>query len=154
MSKGFLGTAAPRSSDVTLIAEVGMGVALLVGTVLARRGKHRVHAWCQSGVVLLNLVAIALTMAPSFRSSFSPPVPPGFRGSYYVLAAVHAALGTVAELLGLYIVLVAGTHMVPERLQFSRYKPWMRTAVALWWLTLLFGMATYGRWYVVPLLAP
>src|SRR5215471_6475209 len=137
MSRGFLGTAASFSSDVTLVLELGMGVALLVGTVLARRGNYRVHAWCQSGVVLLNLVAIALTMAPSFRRSFSPPVPLGFRDSYYVLAAVHAALGTIAELLGLYIVLVAGTHMVPERLRFSRYKPWMKTAVALWWLTLL-----------------
>jgi len=79
VSKGFLGTAAPRNSDVTLIVEVGMGVALLVGAMLARRGRHRAHAWCQSAVVLLNLVAITLTMAPSFRRSFSPPVPAGFR---------------------------------------------------------------------------
>jgi uncharacterized membrane protein YozB (DUF420 family) len=153
VSKGFLGTAAPLSSDVTLIVEVGMGVVLLVGAVLARRGSHRAHAWCQSTVVLLNLVAITLTMAPSFRRSFSPPVPAGFRDSYYVLAAVHAALGTIAELLGLYILMVAGTDIVPKRLRFSRYKPWMCTALALWWLALLFGLATYGRWYVAPLLA-
>lgn len=153
MSKGFLGTAAPLSSDVTLIVELSMGVALLVGAVLARRGSHRAHAWCQSTVVLLNLVAIMLIMAPSFRRSFAPPVPAGFRDSYYGLAAVHAAFGTIAELLGLYILMVAGTDIVPRRLRFTRYKPWMRTALALWWLTLLLGLATYGRWYVAPLLA-
>ena len=153
MSRGFLGTAASFSSDVTLVVELGMGVALLVGTVLARRGSYRAHAWCQSSMVLLNLVVIANTMAPSFRRLFSAPEPLGLRDSYYVLAVVHAALGTIAALLGLYIVLVAGTHMVPERLRFSRHKPWMKIAVALWWLTLSFGMATSGRWYVAPLLA-
>jgi uncharacterized membrane protein len=43
-------------------------LALLAGMVLARRRRHRAHAWCQSTVVLLNLVAIGLTMAPSFRA--------------------------------------------------------------------------------------
>ena len=69
-----------------------------------------------------------------------------------VLAAVHAGLGTVAELLGLYIFVVAGTNILPKRLRFTRYKPWMRTALALWWLVLLLGVATYLRWYVAPLL--
>ena len=54
MSRGFLGTAAPWSSDATLIIELGMGVALLVGWRLARRGRYRAHAWCQSATVLLN----------------------------------------------------------------------------------------------------
>ena len=153
MSKGFLGTAAPRGSDVTLIAEIGMGVALLAGAALARRGSYRAHAWCQSIVVLLNLLAIMLTMVPSFRQAFSPTVPATFSDSYYFLAAVHIALGTVAELLGLYIVIVAGTDLLPRTLRFTRYKPWMRTAALLWWLTLLLGLATYGRWYVAPLLS-
>jgi uncharacterized membrane protein YozB (DUF420 family) len=103
-------------------------------------------------VVLMNLVAIVLTMAPSFRRSFTPPIPTGLLNSYYVLAAVHAGLGTVAELLGLYIFVVAGTNILPKRLRFTRYKPWMRTALALWWLVLLLGVATYLRWYVTPLL--
>ena len=92
-------------------------------------------------------------MTPSFRRSFSPPFLAGLGDSYYMLAAVHVALGTLAELLGLYILMVAGTDILPGRLRFTRYKPWMRTALALWWLTLLFGLATYGRWYVAPLLA-
>ena len=82
MSKGFLGTASPRSSDATLIIEFGMGVALLVGATLARRGRYGAHAWCQSAVVLLNLAAILLVMMPSFRRSFAPPLPAALLNSY------------------------------------------------------------------------
>ena len=153
MNRGFLRTGAPLGSDLTLVVEIGMGLALLAGMVLARRRHYRAHAWCQSTVVLLNLVAIALTMAPSFRRSFALPVPAVFGESYYAFAAVHAALGTAAELLGLYILAVAGTGMLPRRFRFTRYKPWMRAALALWWQVLLLGVGTYVRWYVVPLLA-
>ena len=153
VNRGFLRTGAPLGSDLTLVVEIGMGLALLAGMVLARRRRYRAHAWCQSTVVVLNLVAVALTMAPSFRRSFAPPIPAVFGDSYYAFAAVHAALGTAAELLGLYILAVAGTGMLPRRLRFTRYKPWMRAALALWWLVLLLGVGTYVRWYVVPLLA-
>jgi len=153
--RGFLKTAAPFkfNSDLTLVVEVGMGLALFAGMALARRGRYRAHAWCQSAVVLLNLVPIALTMAPSFHRSFAPPIPASFLNSYYVLAAAHAALGTLAELFALYILMVAGTNILPKRLRFSRYGRWMRAALVLWWTTLLLGLATYVRWYLVPVLS-
>ncbi len=153
MKRGFLRTGAPFTSDLTLVVEMGMGLALLAGMLLARQRCYRAHAWCQSAVVLLNLVAIALTMAPSFRRSFAPPIPAVFSNSYYAFAAAHAALGTVAELLGVYILAVAGTNILPQRLRFTSYKPWMRTALALWWLVLLLGIGTYLRWYLVPVLS-
>src|SRR5215831_969247 len=152
MSRGFLGTAAPWSSDATLIIELGMGVVLLVGWRLARRGRYRAHAWCQSVVVLLNPAAILLVMVPSFRRSFAP-IPPHLVNSYYVLAAVHAALGALAELFALYILMVAGTNILPKRLRFIRYRAWMRAALVLWWTVLLLGLATYARWYVLPVLS-
>jgi hypothetical protein len=43
--------------------------------------------------------------------------------------------------------LAAGTNILPQRFRFTRYKLWMRSAVVLWWLVLLLGLATYGRWY-------
>src|SRR5437667_9967449 len=134
MNRGFLRTGAPLGSDLTLVVELGMGLALLAGMLLARRRRYRAHAWCQSAVVLLNLAAIALTMAPSFRRLFAPPIPAVFSDSYYAIAAVHAALGTVAELLGLYILVGARTGMIPQRLRFTRDKHWMPTAMARTWL--------------------
>jgi len=48
----------------------------------------------------------------------------------------------------LYILLAAGTKLLPEGLRIKRYKLWMRIVLASWWLVLLLGIATYARWYV------
>ena len=152
MSMGFLGSAAPRAADVTLIVEMGMGAALIAGAMLARRGRYRAHAWCQSTVMLLNLIPITIMMVPSIRRTFPAAGGAGLDDSYYWLAALHGALGVVAELFGLYVMMVAGSSILPRRLRFTRYKLWMRVALGLWWITLLTGMTLYARWYVVPLL--
>jgi uncharacterized membrane protein YozB (DUF420 family) len=150
MSKGFLGTAAPRAADWVLVAEMAMGVALIVGTVLARLRYYRAHAWCQSAVVLLNLLPIMWFMVPSFRRQIAPEIPAGLGESFYWAATAHGVLGTVAELLAVYVVLAAGTNVLPTRLRFSQYKRWMRLALASWWIELLLGLAIYVQWYGLP----
>ena len=145
---GFLGTGATFRADLNLAVQVAMGVALLVGMMLARKKNFEAHKRCQASVMLLNLLMIFLIMAPSFHKQVEPQVPGGLREAYYYLPFIHAALGTVAELLGLYIVLVAATNLLPERLKFDRYRPWMRTCLALWWAVILFGVGTYYVWYV------
>ena len=67
LKEGFLGTAAQPAADLVLLLEISMGVGLLIGTWLARNGRFRQHAWCQSLIVLLNLAVIAVMMMPSFR---------------------------------------------------------------------------------------
>jgi uncharacterized membrane protein YozB (DUF420 family) len=147
-SEGFLGTAAPRYADLVLLLEIGMGLALLIGAVLARKRKFRAHAWCQSAVVLLNLAIVVLLMVPSFHVNVGPHIPAKLGKAYYGLPTAHAALGSVTEIAALYIVLVAGTNMVPQRFRVTNFKLWMRTVLVLWWLVLTLGLATYVRWYV------
>jgi uncharacterized membrane protein YozB (DUF420 family) len=148
LTEGFLGTAASRVADVVLLLEVGMGAGLLVGALLARMGRFRQHAWCQSVIVLLNLAVIALTMVPSFSVHVFPKIPGKLGKAYYALTTVHAAIGTVAEVAGLYILLAAGPRVLPEKLRITRYRVWMRSVLVLWWVELLLGIATYARWYV------
>ena len=148
MSEGFLGTAAPRYADLVLLLEIGMGMALLIGAVLARRRRFRLHAWCQSAVVLLNFGIIVLLMVPSFQLHVNPKIPAKPGKAYYFLSTAHAALGSAAEIAGLYILLAAGTHILPQRFRLTNYKLWMRSVLALWWLVLLLGLATYARWYI------
>jgi uncharacterized membrane protein YozB (DUF420 family) len=148
LGEGFLGTAAPRYADLVLLLESGMGLALLIGAVLARRRKFRAHAWCQSAVVLLNLAIVLLVMVPSFHANVDPHVPAKLGKAYYGLPTAHAALGSVIEIAALYIVLVAGTNIVPRRFRITNFKLWMRIVLVLWWLVLALGMATYVRWYV------
>jgi uncharacterized membrane protein YozB (DUF420 family) len=144
----FLGTAAPPYANLTLLLEIAMGVGLLIGALLARRRCFRLHAWCQSTIVLLNLAVIALTMIPSFRLQVIPNIPLKLGKAYYALATAHAALGTITEIAGLYILLAAGTSVLPEKFRITKYKLWMRVVLALWWAVLLLGLATYARWYV------
>ena len=146
--EGFLGTAARWSVDLTLLLELGMGIGLLFGALLARMRRFRLHALCQSAIVLLNLALIVLTMVPAFRLQVSAGLPRKLRKSYYGISTAHAALGSVAEIAGLYLLLAAGTNLFPEKLRLTRYKFWMRSVLVLWWVVLLLGIATYARWYL------
>ena len=147
---GFLGTGATFSADVNLLVQVAMGLALFYGMILARRRRFEAHRLCQSGVLLLNLVMIALVMAPSFHPGEITAAEGGSADTAIRIATAHGLLGVAAEILGLYIVLAAGTKLLPERLRFKRYKPWMRTEIALWGVVLALGIGTYVVWYILP----
>ena len=101
-------------------------------------------------MLLLNLIMIALVMLPSFRLQVVPAIPRVFRKRYYTVATIHGLLGMAAQLLGLYIILVAGTNIVPQWLRFTRWKPWMRAELMLWSVVLLSGAWTYYVWYIAP----
>lgn len=148
MKEGFFGTAAPLVADLILLLEIVMGVGLLFGAWLARTKRFAAHAWCQSVIVLLNAAVVLLMMVPSFRVHVFPRIPGRLNKAYYALATAHAGLGTFTELAALYIFLSAGTHVLPERIRITKYKPWMRSVLVLWWGVLFLGMATYARWYV------
>ena len=147
---GFLHTGATFTADLNLVVQILMGLALLWGMRLARQRRFRAHARWQATVMVLNLVMIALIMVPSFRQQVVPNVRKTTSDLYYTFPFIHAALGTIAELLGLYVVLVAlGIQLVPRSLRFRNYRAWMRTTLFLWWLVIGLGVGTYIVWYVV-----
>jgi uncharacterized membrane protein YozB (DUF420 family) len=149
--KGFLGTWATFAADLNLVIQLTMGVSLIAGTLLARAKRYRAHAICQTTVVILNLVMIAMVMEPSFGERIVPRLATRLSRPYYAIVTLHAALGTVAELLGLYILLVAGTNILPQSWRFTRWKLWMRIELILWWLVIFIGILTYYVWYAGPI---
>ena len=148
--KGFLGTGATFEADLNLVVQVIMGVALIGGAVLAKLKRYTAHGICQTMVLLLNLLMIELVMWPSFQQQVRPALPKIFHKWYYAAATIHALLGAAAELLGLYIVIVAGTSALPEWLRFKDWKRWMRTELILWSIVVLTGVGTYCAWYIAP----
>jgi uncharacterized membrane protein YozB (DUF420 family) len=148
--KGFLGTGATFGADLNLVVQVAMGLALVAGYLLAKRKRFAAHGVCQTTVLLLNLGMIGLVMWPSFEQQARPALPKGLHKWYYAAATIHALLGAAAELLGLYIVIVAGTRVVPRSMRFRNWKRWMRTELVLWSIVLLTGVGTYYSWYVAP----
>lgn len=145
--KGFLGTAAGFGADLNLTVQLIMGLALIAGAFLARAKRYATHGACMTAVLLLNLVPIAIVMWPTFHELVLPKLSGHLHKRYYAVAAVHGVLGSAAELLGLYVLLVAGTNVLPEAWRFKRWKLWMRLELALWMAVLLSGIGTYIIWY-------
>lgn len=145
--EGFLGTHAGFFPDLNLVIQLAMGAALISGALLARARRFVAHGICQTSVLVLNLVMISFWMWPSFYSSVLPRLPKRLGKRFYAAATIHGALGMLAEILGLYIVLVAGTKILPETWRFKRWKLWMRVELALWSIVLLMGGVTYWVWY-------
>src|SRR5262245_12732209 len=143
---GFLGTGATLAADFNLIVQLLMGVALLLGMILARRRHYRAYAICQGSVVLLNLVMIASIMLLPFLCYLVPVHAHQLSQPYEFFPALHCIMGATAHLLGLYILIRATTHWLPQKLCFQNYKRLMRTELALWWIVILLGIATYYVW--------
>jgi uncharacterized membrane protein YozB (DUF420 family) len=149
-AKGFLGTGATFEADLNLVAQVFMGAALIAGSLLAKRRRYTAHGVCQTTVLLLNSLMIGFVMWPSFRQQVRPALPKVLHKWYYAAATMHAVLGITAEVVGLYIVVVAGTNILPQWLRFKNWKWWMRTELILWSIAIFTGVATYYAWYVTP----
>jgi len=122
------------SPATVLWLEVAMAAGLLAGAALARLGRFRVHGWVQSTIVGMNAVVIAVAMGPSLHRHLRS-------GAHIVL--VHAIAGSVAELLGLYVVVSAGLGWLPTRLRISNYKCWMRVTLGAWMVAVALGAWTY-----------
>jgi len=141
--------AAPMGADYAAYAEIALGIMLVVGWVLVRLGHVRIHALLQSTIVLVNIPIVLYWMVPSYLLNVAPGVPADLGQSFYLYPTLMLVAGVAAECLGIYVLLVAGTNLVPERWRFRRYKLWMRSLLALWWSVLVLGLATYVTWYAV-----
>jgi uncharacterized membrane protein YozB (DUF420 family) len=147
---GFLGTGAPFAADLNLVVQLIMGAGLAAGAGLAKHKRYKAHGMCQTTVLLFNLLMIGLVMWPSFQQQVKPALPKVLHKWYYAVATAHGILGMTAELLGLYIVIAAGTNVLPQWLRFKHWKRWMRTELVLWAIVLLTGVGTYCAWYLAP----
>src|SRR5262249_11867497 len=132
-------------ADFNLVMQVAMGVTLLIGFILIRRGNWRAHGRNQMVVVVVNLVLIAFVMVNTFfvqvlpdRASFSE------RRVY--LPALHGLLGLSAEPLRIYLVRRMFAPL-PRWLKIEPLKPIMRATLALWLFTIAAGGWVYFELY-------
>ena len=148
--RGFLGTWASFGADLNLLVQIAMGLALLAGAFLARAKRYAAHCMCQAAVMLLNLPMITLVMWPSLEARVLPRFPSHLSKRNNTIVAAHGAIGALAEIFGIYILLAAGTEILPRSWRFRRWKLWMRVELVLWWLVMLLGLGTYYVWYAAP----
>ena len=145
---GFLGTPAPLLSDLALVVVTLTALMLTVGWQLARRKRFAAHRWVQTSAVALNALVVVLVMLRPFLTNIAPGIPARLGRPIYAVTTLHALAGASAVLLGSFIVLRANG-LMPRALQFSNYRPFMRTAYVLYMLATVLGISVYLVTYVL-----
>ncbi len=138
---GFLGTEATLGADLALVGSIVVALAFTVGAWLAIRGRYEAHRWVQTAGALVNLALVLGLMIPSLLAvdpSENVDLPP----SAFLYMTGHEIIGAVALIFGLFVVL-RGNGLVPERLRFQNYKPFMRWAYGLYLAATLIGVVVY-----------
>lgn len=144
---GFLGTNANLAADATLVIMLFTAGLFSLGFYLARKGKFNTHKWVQTSGALINLIMVLWMMVLPFRDFIIQDQGGPREGYFYIVTALHALIGLIATIFGMFVVL-RGHKLMPKFLQFNNYKPFMRTAYALYMTATLLGIAVYLVWFV------
>jgi hypothetical protein len=91
-------------STLSLIFQIVVFVLLLEGYLLKKQRRFRLHRVFMLLSVALHLVVILALMVPSFVLGVIPLITTHFFDANTILAPIHAATGTAAVVLGVWIV--------------------------------------------------
>ena len=144
---GLFGTRANLFSDINLITQLVLLVGLTVGAVFARRGNISTHQYNQTTWVLINIVLTIFIMIMSFSENILPGIPANLSEAHAAISTIHAGLGTLTILCGVYL-LLRMNQLIPKKYRIKWWKNLMRLTLGLYWLVGLLGIATYYIWYI------
>ena len=145
---GFLGTHAPFLSDLSLVLVSLTAILFTIGWQLARRRHYEAHRWVQTVAAVINAIVVLGVMVNSYVTHILPGIPSKLLEGDYGVTTVHAIIGTIGLLLGIFVVL-RGNELVPNALRFKNYKLFMRTAYTLYMLATLLGILVYVLAFVL-----
>jgi plastocyanin/uncharacterized membrane protein YozB (DUF420 family) len=146
---GIFGTRASLFADFNLIAEIVLLLGLMVGYVFAKTKHISAHQYNQTTWVLFNVVLVVFIMLVSFFRTVIIGIPANLLRAYYAVSTVHAVLGGITVVCGLFI-LLRMNKLLPKFLRIKWWKNLMRFTLGMYFLVGFFGLATYVIWYVVP----
>ena len=136
----LLNSAAPLSSDISMILQlVALGL-ILVGFIIVKRRNLKVHGGLMFLATLVNTVSILVVMIPVALRLASVSVP-GFN----FLFRTHIILGILVESVAIYI--VADWRFQKPGPTCIQRKNWMLSLSIFWIAELLVGMLLYMRLY-------
>jgi putative membrane protein len=141
------GVTAPVGARVSLALMIAAAVLLTIGWRLALRRRFEAHRWVQTSAVALNAAVVASWMIRSLVVNILPELPARLGEGTYAVATVHAVVGAIGVVFGVFVVL-RGNELVPRALRFTNYKLYMRGAYALYLLGTLTGVILYVVAYV------
>lgn len=145
---GFLGTTAPFRSDITLVLIIVTAILFTIGWRLAVQKRYQIHRWVQTVTAILNAIIVVISMVTIFIQVILPGVPGKLLQGSYGVTTLHALVGAIGVLLGLFVVLRAND-LMPKSLRFSNYKLFMRTSYIIYMLSTLGGITVYIFVYIL-----
>lgn len=137
---GFLGKA-PLASDIGLLLEITVTVALFVGRFgFARRGKTKAHGLALTFAVILHCISVPVIMIPSFAVSLSILFT-NLLSPAIIITWIHVPLGLAVLAIGLFLVL-EWRFQTPNVSCYRRVSL-MRSLWLLWVFSLILGYLLY-----------
>lgn len=141
-SPGFLGTRAMFLSDLTLVLILISSTLFTLGWRLAVNKHYSIHRWVQTSAAILNALVVINVMIGSLLGYTLVEAATNISKPSVWVTLLHAGVGTIGFLLGIFIVLRANG-LVPRALRFRNYKLFMRVSYSLYMLATLIGIAVY-----------
>lgn len=132
-------------SDVNLLLQLAILVALILAFFFKSRQRYLRHGATMGIAVTLHTVLIFAIMVPSFASlvgSFGNLLAPSA-----LMILTHGVLGSLVELLGLYLVLAWALHRWNVKVCHGN-KRFMKPTIILWLIEIALGTYVYILLYV------
>jgi len=141
---GLFNVHAPFLADLSLLLQVAILLVLLASLRLKFRRSYLKHGISMGLAVVLHTVSIFAVMVPSLLASG------GLFGDLLNRLALvvlsHAALGSLVEVLGLYLLIVLALNRGFSKACFKN-KMIMRVTLVLWVVELIVGVYVYFLLY-------
>jgi uncharacterized membrane protein YozB (DUF420 family) len=128
---------------VNLIIQIAFLAIIIEGFILVRKGNFRAHDRLMTLIIAANALMIITVMAPALVDLISDFItnaewPP----TLFIMTAIpHGILGTIAEALGVTLILKDRLKLHITRT--STLKTLMRLTFAVWIVSSIFGVAHY-----------
>ena len=145
---GLLGTRAPLTADLTLIAQGVVAVLLIAGFWNVRRGRIDTHRRLMTSAFGLGILSTLTVMVPAILSDLPPDVGPLAAQLLPLARPGHALLGTLTLLSALYLVVVMRKYPRPHPRRIGRFKRLMQVTLVAWLLQMTGGAVLYFLTYV------
>lgn len=143
---GFLSTHAPLGSDLSLIFMLVSALMLSLGVFLIRKKHVELHRWIQTAAVILNTIVVLFSMARTFVLYYLPELPQRITQGNYLVTTMHAIVGLIGMLLGIFVVL-RGNNLMIKSLRFRNYKLFMRISYGVYMAATVLGVIVYFATY-------
>jgi uncharacterized membrane protein YozB (DUF420 family) len=145
---GFLGAGAPLYSDLSLLLILLAAGLFTCGWRLAARRQYESHRWVQTAAATLNALVVLSVMIASFVKHILPGVPGKLLEGSYGVTTVHAMVGAIGLILGIFVV-VRANRRIPKRLPFKNVRQTMRVSYALYMASTFLGVLVYVAAFVL-----